>query len=68
MTAPSVCVNCGKRSLNPICIKCSQKASRIRVTYKKGYHVTCKICGKRTKTLKKELANDEFVCPSCKVK
>ena len=60
------CIHCGKRSIKPLCRKCVERASTLLRNNNNGYHVRCSVCGKKTKTKRKELVNDEFKCPDCR--
>lgn len=58
----NVCVYCGRKTIKVLCRRCVDKASQLaRDT---PINVTCSICGKRTKTSKREKT---FICPACKL-
>ncbi len=57
MTTPR-CKECGKVSINEICIKCKHKRNG-----KKQFNITCIICGKESTTTK---PREDYKCMKCR--
>ena len=58
---PPRCNECGKVSVNDLCIKCSHK-----IKHKKQIEVKCSVCGRNSTTTNEKWLNEPYKCMKCR--